>query len=105
MISDQTAGSAHVRGMCAARPAELRHLSPVAAGRHHPAAHRRRTRACRGPADSWRDLDLGARCITQGVPGSMLPGTSGNSYEIVQAPGYVAIRYERINEVRVIPLD
>jgi hypothetical protein len=35
----------------------------------------------------------------------MVPGTSGNSYEIVQAPGYVAIRYERMNEVRVIPLD
>ena len=35
----------------------------------------------------------------------MMPGTSGDSYEIVQAPGYVAIRYERINEVRVIPLD
>ena len=59
----------------------------------------------RAKADSWLDLDLGARCITQGLPGSMMPGTSGNSYEIVQAPGYVAIRYERINEVRVIPLD
>lgn len=35
----------------------------------------------------------------------MIPGTSGNSYEIVQAPGYVAIRYERMNDVRVIPLD
>ena len=35
----------------------------------------------------------------------MMPGTSGDSYEIAQAPGYVAIRYERINDVRVIPLD
>jgi hypothetical protein len=39
------------------------------------------------------------------MPGSMIPGTSGNSYEIVQAPGYVAIRYERMHDVRVIPLD
>jgi hypothetical protein len=69
------------------------------------AAARLEAQRGRGPADSWLDLDLGARCITQGVPGSMMPGTSGNSYEIVQAPGYVAIRYERINDVRVIPLD
>jgi len=34
----------------------------------------------------------------------MLPGIYGNSYEIVQAPGYVAVRYEMIHETRVIPL-
>jgi hypothetical protein len=58
-----------------------------------------------GRVDSWRDLGLSARCIAEGLPASMIPGTSGNSYEIVQAPGYVAIRYERIHDVRVIPLD
>jgi hypothetical protein len=69
------------------------------------AAARLEAQRGRGRADSWLDLDLSSRCITQGLPASMMPGTSGNSYEIVQAPGYVAIRYERFNEVRVIPLD
>jgi len=35
----------------------------------------------------------------------MLPGVYGNSYQIVQSPGFVAIRYEMIHETRVIPLD
>ena len=59
----------------------------------------------RGPADSWEDRSLYDRCITRGYPGSMLPAIYGNQYEIVQAPGYVAIRYEMIHETRVIPLD
>jgi hypothetical protein len=35
----------------------------------------------------------------------MMPAIYGNSYQIVQAPGYVAIRYEMIHEARIIPLD
>ena len=35
----------------------------------------------------------------------MLPAIYGNQYQIVQAPGYVAIMYEMIHETRVIPLD
>ena len=35
----------------------------------------------------------------------MMPAIYGNSYEIVQAPGFVVIRYEMIHEARVIPLD
>jgi hypothetical protein len=35
----------------------------------------------------------------------MLPFLDGNSYQIVQAPGVVAIRYEIMHETRVIPLD
>ena len=35
----------------------------------------------------------------------MLPGGYGNSYQIVQAPGFVAIRYEMVHETRVIPLE
>jgi hypothetical protein len=45
------------------------------------------------------------RCITRGLPGSMMPAIYGNQYQIVQAPGYVAIVYEMIHETRVIPLD
>jgi hypothetical protein len=51
------------------------------------------------------DLDLWERCITRGVPGAMMPHILGNSYEIVQAPGFVAIRYELVHDVRIIPLD
>ncbi len=35
----------------------------------------------------------------------MMPAIYGNSYEITQAPGFVAIRYEMVHEARVIPLD
>jgi hypothetical protein len=35
----------------------------------------------------------------------MMPHILGNSYQIVQAPGLVAIRYELVHDVRVIPLD
>jgi len=51
------------------------------------------------------DFDLWERCITRGVPGAMMPHILGNSYEIVQAPGLVAIRYELVHDVRIIPLD
>jgi hypothetical protein len=60
-------------------------------------------------ADStWRgpeDFTLYDRCITRGLPGSMMPAIYGNSYQILQAPGVVAIRYEMIHETRLIPLD
>jgi hypothetical protein len=35
----------------------------------------------------------------------MMPHILGNSYEIVQAPGIVSIRYELIHDVRIVPLD
>ncbi len=35
----------------------------------------------------------------------MMPAIYGNAYQIVQGPGFVAIRYEMIHEARVIPLD
>ena len=35
----------------------------------------------------------------------MMPAIYGNSYQIVQGPGYVAIRYEMVHETRLIPLD
>jgi hypothetical protein len=58
-----------------------------------------------GPFDGPEDLTLYVRCISRGMPGSMMPAIYGNSYQIVQAPGYVAIRYEMIHETRIIPLD
>ena len=45
------------------------------------------------------------RCITRGVIGSAFPVIYGNGTQIVQTPGWVAIRYEMIHETRLIPLD
>ena len=69
------------------------------------AAARAQARRGRGEADSYEDRSLYDRCITRGLPGSMMPAIYGNSYEIVQGPGFVAIKYEMVNETRVIPLD
>jgi hypothetical protein len=69
------------------------------------AAARAQARSGHGPADSWEDRSYYDRCITRGIPGSMMPAIYGNSYQIHQGPGYVAIRYEMVNETRIIPLD
>jgi len=58
------------------------------------------------PADSPEDRPLAERCLlwpTAGPP--MLPGAYNNNYQIVQAPGYVAIVIEMIHDVRIIPTD
>jgi len=58
-----------------------------------------------GRADSWLDRSMYDRCITRGLPGSMMPAIYGNAYEILQTSDAVVIRYEMIHETRVIPLD
>jgi hypothetical protein len=58
-----------------------------------------------GPFDGPQDLTLYVRCISRGLPGSMMPAIYGNTYDITQGPGFVAIRYEMVHETRVIPLD
>jgi hypothetical protein len=58
-----------------------------------------------GPFDGPEDLTLYVRCISRGIPGSMMPAIYGNSYQIVQGPGFVGIRYEMVHETRIIPLD
>jgi hypothetical protein len=57
-----------------------------------------------GPWSGPEELSLYDRCISRGLPGSMMPAIYGTAYQIVQAPGFVAIRYEMIHETRVIPL-
>jgi len=64
-----------------------------------------RRRSGRGPADSAADRSLYDRCITRGLPGSMMPAIYGSSYEIVQGPNFVAILYEMVHEARVISLE
>ena len=80
-------------------------IPPQTAEAKARATARAQARRGRGDADSYEDRSLYDRCITRGLPGSMMPAIYGNSYEIVQGPGYVAIRYEMVNELRVIPLD
>lgn len=58
--------------------------------------------------DHWNwtdDFNTFDRCITRGMPSSMLPGVYNSGIEVHQAPGYVAIRLEMIHETRIIPLD
>jgi hypothetical protein len=57
-----------------------------------------------GPFNGPEDLSLTERCILF-RPLPRLPTGYNNNYEIVQAPGYVAILQEQIHEVRVITLD
>jgi hypothetical protein len=57
-----------------------------------------------GPFDSYEDLGLYDRCITRGLPSSMMPAGYGSFYEIIQGQDYVGIRYEMIHETRIVPL-
>jgi hypothetical protein len=63
-----------------------------------------RSFAKREAPDTYTNMSLYDRCITLGLPGSMMPMIYGNAYEITQSPGYVAIRYEMVHETRIIPL-
>jgi hypothetical protein len=85
-------------------PADGR-IPPTTPEAQKRAADRAARRAGRGPADSYEDRSLYDQCITRGLPGSMMPAIYGNSYQIHQGQGWVAIRYEMIHETRIIPLD
>ncbi|RPI50991.1 MAG: hypothetical protein EHM55_20030 [Acidobacteria bacterium] len=77
-------------------------LTPGAQQRADARAAARR----RSPADGPEDRSLAERCIlwpTAGPP--MIPGGYNNNYQILQAPGYVAILIEMIHDVRIVPLD
>ena len=56
------------------------------------------------PYDGPEALDLYDRCITRGLPHVIFPTIYNNTSQIVQGPGYVAIRYEMIHDTRVIPI-
>jgi len=80
-------------------------VPPQTAEAQARAAARLAARKGRGPADSWEDRSLYDRCITRGIPGSMMPAIYGNSYQIQQSPGIVTITYEMVHDTRVIALD
>jgi hypothetical protein len=80
-------------------------IPPTTPDAQKRASERAARRVGRGPADSYEDRSLYDQCVTRGLPGSMMPAIYGNSYQIHQGQGWVAIRYEMIHETRIIPLD
>ena len=79
-------------------------LTPDAVGRRAAATAAARA-SQRGDADSYEDRPRAERCFGALLPFPMRPGREGNVYEIVQAPGVVAIRYEVDHRTRVVFLD
>jgi hypothetical protein len=60
----------------------------------------------KGQTYDWAtDFDTWDRCITRGMPASMLPMMYNNGIRIFQAPGMVAIQLEMIHETRIIPTN
>jgi hypothetical protein len=73
-------------------------------GERRAAERARRSSTGAGPFNGPDDLDYYDRCVSRGVLGSIAPVVYNNGTEIVQAPGYVAIRFEMIHDTRIIPL-
>ncbi len=63
------------------------------------------TASRKNAAESWLDRSPYDRCITRGMPGSMMPGFYNHNYQIFQTPGYVVILVEMIHDARIIPVD
>ncbi len=55
--------------------------------------------------DHWADFDSWDRCITRGMPTSMMPYRYNNGINIFQAPGMVVLSLEMIHEDRIIYTD
>jgi hypothetical protein len=55
--------------------------------------------------DTYTDFDTWDRCITRGMPASMLPFRYNNGIRILQVPGYVILNLEMIHDARIVPLD
>jgi len=67
-------------------------------------AFRKRDDSYKKSFDDPEAMSVWDRCITRGIPGSMLPAGYNNYYRIVQRPEAVLIYYEMIHEARYIPL-
>ena len=55
--------------------------------------------------NDYRHLSVWDRCLSRGVPGSMLPAGYNNAYRIVQTADHIAIQHEMIHDVRIIPIS
>src|SRR5215468_12410266 len=82
-------------------------LPPLSAEGRRRADERAAARKSRGgPHDAVQNEPLGARCILMDRNGPpMLGGAYNNTYQIMQAPGYVMILVEMLHDARIIPLD
>ena len=58
-----------------------------------------------GSPGVWTDLNAYDRCLTRGMPGTMMPGFYNHNYHILQTPDHVVLVVEMIHDARVIPLD
>ena len=54
--------------------------------------------------DHYENMSVWDRCISRGVPGSMLPAGYNNAYRILQTADHIAIFHEMIHDARIIPL-
>jgi len=55
--------------------------------------------------DHYENMSVWDRCISRGVPGSMLPAGYNNAYRILQTNDHIAIFHEMIHDARIIPLS
>ena len=55
--------------------------------------------------DHYRYMSTLDRCLSRGVPGSMLPAAYNNTHRIVQTPDHVVLQHEMIHDLRIIPLS
>jgi hypothetical protein len=55
--------------------------------------------------DSLNDFGNWDRCLTRGLPGSLLPGAYNMGIRIMQSPGLVIMPIEMVHETRLIYLD
>src|SRR5262245_30629539 len=54
--------------------------------------------------DTYLDFDSWDRCITRGMPSSMMPYRYNNGVRIVQTPGYVILDLELVQETGIVPV-
>ncbi|MBO9517134.1 MAG: hypothetical protein J7493_03620 [Porphyrobacter sp.] len=87
-------------------------VEPAETGRI-PALTEEGKRLQSGMRSSWNgdvferlsDFNSLDRCITRGMPATMVPFPYNNGVRIFQSPGWVVINHEMIHEQRFIPLD
>jgi hypothetical protein len=97
-------GIANRRTSLLVSPANGRLPEMTAEGKRRSALMRSSWR--KGQAFDWvTDFDSWDRCITRGLPASMLPMQYNNGIRVFQAPGLVAVQLEMIHEIRIIPID
>lgn len=85
------------------QPANGRYPPLTAEGRRLLAAER--TSWNTDVFENMNDFGIFDRCLTRGMPGSMLPAVYNMGIRVMQSPGLVAIQLEMIHETRLVYLD